>query len=141
MLLRLRSDSVAKTAGGSCACPLHKRVSHRPVFRIGDWVYVEKPPVTKQREAKSAAKDPSRKLASKKDGPCRVLRDHTLTIDIRVAHIFVSNHRVTLARTHQEAEPATEVSQGERANGSTDGENQPPRIGRRRCRPLAQIPS
>lgn len=98
---------------------------HRPVFCFEKWVHVDDPHVGARVEAESAARDPSRKQASKKDDRYQVLRvqNHTLTVDIRGIDKVVSIDRFTLTKTHQEAGPATEISQRERADGTAHTEN------------------
>lgn len=118
-MLRIQGQAnrTSKTAQESYARHFGKRVRRYPVFRIGDWVYLDRPPVWKKTAAEKISEAPSRKLAPKKGGPYRVLKvqRHTVTIDLKGIHKIVSIDGVTLATT------ATEVPRT--ADETTD---QPP---------------
>lgn len=88
---------------------------------------MEKLPVVKRGEAKSAAKDPSKKLASKKEGPYWELRvqENTLIVGTSGIHSFISIERVTFAMIHQEAEVETENPQGEQYDDKAELEGRP----------------
>lgn len=79
------------------------------MFRVGDGVYLYRPPVWKKGIAESALENPSRKLALEKEGQYQVIKMHgnTVTIDVKRLHKTVTIDRVTQASEEKRTLGAT----------------------------------
>lgn len=88
-----------------------QKLRHRPVLKKEELVYVDEPLSRMKRKADAATQDPSRKLISTKIRLSKALqvRSHTVTVDINGIHNAVSIDRIALAKTAEEATPATEA--------------------------------
>lgn len=58
-----------EAAQKACAGHFNKRARCYSIFRIGNWVYLDRPPAWEETTAKGTIEESSRKLASKKEGP------------------------------------------------------------------------
>lgn len=80
------------------------------MFRIGDWVCIDRPPNLKKGRTETDTQDLSRKLVPKKDVPFRVqeVRNHKVAVDVKGIHNVVLIDRVISARAAEKPIPAAE---------------------------------
>lgn len=124
------NDGTHTATGGQCLkiCSkmydkhFDKRVRRYSILKVGNWVYLGWPPVWKKTTNESVSEDPSRKLASKKEGPYRVTKVHmhTVMINVKKLHNITSIDRVILASEAQRtSEAATQAGSPTELDGQT----------------------
>lgn len=110
---RMQVDAVFQTQRKLYARHFNKLVRQYPMCRPRVCVYVDKQPPATRKYEKSITNCRLRKQVWKKDVIYRVssVQSLALTAGIKEIHIAESPDRVTVARTHQEAKMATDISQ------------------------------
>lgn len=98
-----QTDNAVEVVQKTYAWPFNKRVLRYPIFRAGDWVYLNRPSVWKGMTTESTSEDPLRKLASKKEGSYQAIKliGHTVMINVKDLHNTLRIDRVALASKAQ----------------------------------------
>lgn len=107
--LQKQTDNALEVAKEAWVGNFKKHVRRSLLFRISEWIYLNRPPVWKKTTTKSALEDLLRKLASKKEDPYRVInvQEHIAKFDVKKVHITISVDKLALALDAQRTSKAT----------------------------------